>query len=285
MSSTAAHRPGFRRLSAVLLGLLGAMLAGAPAHATEPAPPPLPAAPAEPDQQAGWEAAQSALCAEAALAAERRYATPAGLLGVIAKVESGRPVAGALQPWPWTIDVEGEGMFFNSRTAALAGARRALAQGARNVDVGCMQVNLQFHPEAFASLEDAFDPAENAAYAARFLRSLREGPAGGNWLTAIGLYHSSTPALAEAYRETVSAVAAGRPPPRGAAGPLYLRALGRGAVLISLAGGGTIRMVRRQPVVRSPRRLNACQIAALLGSYLRSPPAGCLRVGAHRAAR
>ena len=40
--------------------------------------------------------------------------------------------------------------------------RIALERGVRQVDVGCMQINLQSHPHAFASLEDAFDPGSNA---------------------------------------------------------------------------------------------------------------------------
>ncbi len=35
-----------------------------------------------------------------------------------------------------------------------------------------MQVNLGYHPEAFASLEAAFDPRRNVAYATRFLLEL-----------------------------------------------------------------------------------------------------------------
>ena len=56
-----------------------------------------------------------------------------------------------------------------------------------------MQINLRYHPEAFASLEAAFDPAENLGYAARFLGNLRARY--GSWTAAIGRYHSATPRL------------------------------------------------------------------------------------------
>ena len=53
------------------------------------------------------------------------------------------------------------------------------------------------HPQAFASLEQGFEPAANADYAARFLKQLREGPGGGDWMKAAGFYHSQTPDRAE----------------------------------------------------------------------------------------
>jgi hypothetical protein len=67
-----------------------------------------------------------------------------------------------------------------------------------------MQVNLLYHPTAFASLEEAFDPWHNARYAARFLTALRG--ADSTWLPAIAAYHSMTPALGTEYRKRVLAV-------------------------------------------------------------------------------
>jgi hypothetical protein len=72
-----------------------------------------------------------------------------------------------------------------------------------SIDVGCMQVNLMHHPEAFASLDDAFDPSHNAAYAGRFLTALFAGL--GDWGTAIAAYHSRTPGVGEPYRDQVVA--------------------------------------------------------------------------------
>jgi hypothetical protein len=73
----------------------------------------------------------------------------------------------------------------------------------QSIDVGCMQVNLMYHPHAFASLRDAFNPRSNAAYAARFLNVLFAGAR--DWAHAIAAYHSETPALGEAYRTLVMA--------------------------------------------------------------------------------
>jgi hypothetical protein len=74
----------------------------------------------------------------------------------------------------------------------------------RSIDVGCMQVNLLHHPNAFASLEQAFDPVGNAIYAAHFLRQLFDQT--GSWPKATAAYHSATPKLGSAYQLKVASV-------------------------------------------------------------------------------
>ncbi len=78
------------------------------------------------------------------------------------------------------------------------------AQGIRSIDVGCMQINLMHHPDAFPSLEVAFDPQANAAYAVRFLKELFAQS--GDWTKATGTYHSATPDLGTDYQRKVAAV-------------------------------------------------------------------------------
>jgi len=148
---------------------------------------------------------QTRLCRTAIRAAERANGIPQALLSALGRVESGRrdPTTGNFGPWPWTINAEGRGQFFATRAEAVAAIRRLQAEGVRSIDVGCMQVNLRHHPDAFASLEEAFDPQKNAAYAARFLVSLYE--TSKNWLQAAANYHSNTPDLASAYQRRVMA--------------------------------------------------------------------------------
>ncbi len=66
-----------------------------------------------------------------------------------------------------------------------------------------MQVNLQQHPDAFPSLDAAFDPATNVAYAVRFLQGLREQT--GDWARAAAMYHSATPSIGAEYERKVLA--------------------------------------------------------------------------------
>lgn len=246
---------------AVWAGILFAVTAGATgAIEAEPALAPLPR----------WAEMQSQQCTAAIGMAEQRYGTAPGILLAIARAESGRPVPPlpGLQPWPWAVNADGAAMYFDSKPAAVTWTRLALARGVRQVDVGCMQVNLQSHPGAFRDLETAFDPGANADYAARFLLQL-QADAGGNLYQAVGYYHSRTPDLAANYRERVAAIAAGRVPPASLGLPLYMRAIQQGSLRIPLAGGGVLRLnIRRQPSLRGPRRLSACQVAAVLGDYM-----------------
>jgi hypothetical protein len=151
-----------------------------------------------------WQAcAQSAACEAAIDRAERTDGLPPGLLAAIGRVESGRtdPVEGAIRPWPWTINANGIGRVFDTKDAAIAAVRSLQAEDVRSIDVGCLQVNLQFHPTAFTSLDQAFDPQANAAYAARFLRELFAGSQ--DWQVAAASYHSRTADVGAAYRQLV----------------------------------------------------------------------------------
>lgn len=136
---------------------------------------------------------------------EREERIPQHLLGAISAVESGRrhPGTGEISAWPWTVMAEGRGRYLPSRQAAIAEVEALRARGVRNIDVGCMQINLMYHPKAFSGLEEAFDPAANVAYAAAFLTRLRDEK--GSWTKAIGHYHSATPMRSTAYRSKVFA--------------------------------------------------------------------------------
>ena len=135
--------------------------------------------------------------------AERSQAIPRHLLSAIAIAESGRkhPTLDKRMPWPWTVMAEGQGRYLASKQAAIEEVRQLQARGISNIDVGCMQVNLYYHPDAFFSLEQAFDPVANVAYAGRFLRSLFTDS--GAWDEAAGRYHSATPGLKDPYRDKV----------------------------------------------------------------------------------
>lgn len=106
-------------------------------------------------------------------------------------------------PWPWVIDAAGQPHFFPDKAAAVKATESLLQAGHRNIDVGCFQISLLNHPFAFANLEQAFDPAANAHYAAHFLSILYARY--GNWPDAVAAYHSADPVLGTAYRNQVFA--------------------------------------------------------------------------------
>ncbi len=175
------------------------------------------------------QSSPAALCRSAIAAAERLSGIPDRLMQAIGIVESGRSdERGGVSAWPWTINVEGAGYSFNTKQEAIEAVNAHRARGARSIDVGCMQVNLIHHGDAFASLEQAFDPGANARYAADFLQRLLAQT--GSWPRAAAGYHSMTPDIGADYARKVLAVwarpglgdaAPTAPPRRGSATANY----------------------------------------------------------------
>ncbi len=183
------------RLRAVLCGLAGCIVlampaAGEPLLITVPEPVAFPAADA-PDPTP----AESAGCEPAIAAAAAAHAVPADLLLAIGMVESGLT--------PWVLNAEGTPYFFDDPTSAVAALERLQAEGINSIDVGCMQVNLRWHPEAFADSATALDPVANADYSAKFLLGLFAMT--GSWTDAVAYYHSSAQRYQRPYVCAVSA--------------------------------------------------------------------------------
>jgi len=152
----------------------------------------------------GW-AAPALGCDAAGRAAEQAQALPANMLVSIGRVESGRvdPVTGRRMSWPWTVNLDGAGYYFPDEPEAAAFVRLAESAGVQDVDVGCFQISLTYHPDAFSSLDAAFDPRTNADFAAHFLNRLKAKD--GSWNRAIADYHSAAPALGLPYAQLVLA--------------------------------------------------------------------------------
>lgn len=143
------------------------------------------------------------ICQRAIQHAEASGALPQDLLTAISFVESGRWDAEeqAIIAWPWTVTSGGRGHFFADKKTAIAFVHNLQRKGVRNIDVGCLQVNLRYHPDAFANLEEAFDPNTNARYAAQFLGKLQRD--NKSWSEAVRRYHSADPSRGEPYRKRV----------------------------------------------------------------------------------
>ena len=127
------------------------------------------------------------ICERAIIAGARRAGLPQDVLHAISLTETGRARGGRLRPYPWAINREGKGFWFQNRDEALAFARASLAEGRRSFDVGCFQINYLWHGANFASLEAMFDPDTGADYAARVpeepLRRARQLVGGGRRLS------------------------------------------------------------------------------------------------------
>jgi hypothetical protein len=151
------------------------------------------------------------LCRNAARVAAARHGLPAEMMQAISLVETRHNVDGVSGPWPWTLNVEGRGYWYDTRAKALAHAAREIASGRISVDLGCFQLNYRWHGENFEALGEMLDPELAADYAARFLGGLFAET--GDWMRAAGHYHSRTPVHARRYRDMISLAMAR---PRGA---------------------------------------------------------------------
>ncbi len=106
-------------------------------------------------------ASPSAACTRAAAVAERRWGLPDHLLLAIGRVESGwpDPATGQAQPWPWSADAAGQDYVFRSAAEAATVVGYLQHYGVASIDVGCFQVNLHYHPDAFRSRGAGIRPA------------------------------------------------------------------------------------------------------------------------------
>ncbi len=133
---------------------------------------------------------------------EKLFGIPENLLRSVAIAESGRSdQKGNQTPWPWTINVNGQGYVFSNKQEAINAIKKFQKNGVSSIDVGCMQVNLKHHPNAFRNLSDSLDPQLNVAYAARYLKELKQNHQ--SWHAAVAHYHSATPQFHKPYRSKV----------------------------------------------------------------------------------
>jgi hypothetical protein len=144
----------------------------------------------------------SGQCDLAAARAAQQFGVPVDILLAITRVETGR--GQGLRPWPWTINADGQGEWFDTIQQAVETATAHQSDGTGTFDVGCFQLNVRWHGDHFATLDDMFDPAQNAEYAAQFLMELYQES--GDWASAVAAYHSRSPDLAQDYLAKVKAV-------------------------------------------------------------------------------
>lgn len=137
---------------------------------------------------------------EAYRAIAREYGIPDVLLYSVALTESEK--SDVKLPWPWVANVEGRGIYFNTRQEMYSHLSALVREGRLNFDVGIMQVNWRWNKHVFSSLMDATDPYINMRGGASILRELYLKH--GSFEIAVGKYHSpNNQNRASAYRERV----------------------------------------------------------------------------------
>ena len=153
------------------------------------------------------EIAESLKCSKLFPYFEKKFNIPSNTLHSIALKESGKKhkTRNLRVVWPWTVNVEGKGYYFNTKREAVNFVRKEIIRGRESIDVGCMQINLRHHLGAFNSLDQAFEPNNNIRYGAEFLRSKYDQLK--NWHKAIAHYHSATHSLGFKYKQDVVKIA------------------------------------------------------------------------------
>lgn len=142
-------------------------------------------------------------CTENTQQYEKVYNIPTYLLSAISVTETGRYYAPFKLkiPWPWSINNRGKSYFFDTKEEAILKVMELQEKGETNIDVGCMQINLGYHFKNFKNLDDIFDPENNVAYAAKYLRS--NYSKSQDWDKATHHYHSQNPKYGVPYTLTV----------------------------------------------------------------------------------
>lgn len=146
----------------------------------------------------------------------QRYGLDPLVLYAVAMQETQRSSGrGAYSPWPWTIRSPEGPRFYDDRSAAAADLRLLKAKY-RNVDVGLMQVNLQWHGHRVREPGALLDARTNLTVAAEILaQAIRSAP--GDPELGIGRYHHwRDERIARRYGRKVLALVAAM---RGSAGP------------------------------------------------------------------
>lgn len=116
-----------------------------------------------------------------------REGIPPKVLYSIALTESQKRLDnGNVRPWPWTLNVQGKGYYFDSEQQACQALTRWLSV-TNNIDIGLTQQNWRWQGEHFSSPCEVLNPHINLSHAARLLKSGYERR--GNWLDAAGWYH------------------------------------------------------------------------------------------------
>ncbi|WP_112664555.1 transglycosylase SLT domain-containing protein [Microvirga flavescens] len=133
----------------------------------------------------GSQASASAnSCEREMVRAAAKYGVPLGMLYSVGLTETGK--RGSLQPY--AMNIEGKPYFAANASEAMKQFEGASRNGAKLIDLGCMQINHHYHRDKFASLASMLNPRDNVDYAAQFLKQLRVRE--GSWTMAVARYHA-----------------------------------------------------------------------------------------------
>lgn len=129
-----------------------------------------------------------------------RNSVPAWFLYGIALQESKILFGRRALPYPWTLNVKGQGKRYNTYEEALVALKWFVSNGLTSVDIGCMQVNWRWHGARLQTLERALEPYANIDAGAQILRA--EYAVTRDWFKTAMQYHAGVITASNRQRAT-----------------------------------------------------------------------------------
>jgi hypothetical protein len=112
---------------------------------------------------------------------------PPKILYAMALQESGRHRQGEWAPWPWTLNISGCSVYYDSRHAMFEALMAALGDGLMRIDIGPLQVNWHWQFQKLGSPWLSTDPIYNTKIGSQILWNHYQQT--GDWWQAVGKYH------------------------------------------------------------------------------------------------
>jgi len=137
-----------------------------------------------------------------------KHGVPLDVFFSMIKHESGRTVNKRFLPWPWTLNVNHQAYYYNSKGAAQRALRTFLKNPKNTIAVGLGQIYLPAHGSRFPNPLVLLNPKTNLNYAAHLLKresiEVKKRTKRSNWWLAVGRYHHpSKEKYALPYRKAV----------------------------------------------------------------------------------
>lgn len=135
---------------------------------------------------------------------------PQDVFYAMALAESGRVVEQQFAPWPWTLNIDGEGRFYPDRDSMFAALMEALQANQLRIDIGPLQLSWYWQYERIASPWRITDPVVSSKLAAVLVREHYAQT--GDWWQAVARYHrprtttAQDQQIAQAYRARVQSL-------------------------------------------------------------------------------
>jgi hypothetical protein len=115
---------------------------------------------------------------------------------------------GRVQPWPWTLNIDGQGYYYASYQLALLAAIKAHRNGASKLGIGFGQIEWKYHKGRFdENIAAALNPRNNIKAVCQILVEAWGSKRVKTWEDAIAYYHRPVlDDIARKYAEKVLAL-------------------------------------------------------------------------------